>query len=72
MEKVFLVSRKKAEEIVGNEEVKRRGEAKYYEARTLGINKEGFLVVVRGPEALFALEIFKDLEEVDEKEKVLE
>lgn len=74
MEKVFITSKEKALEILGNEEIKRFGEAKYYEARVLGIKREGVVLFVKGGEKLLESEIFEGLEELEgeEKERVLE
>ncbi len=70
--KVFVVDKKKAEEIVNNEDVKRKGEAKYFEARQFDINGD-FVVIVKGPAELFEVSIFNGLKELEgrEKEKVL-
>lgn len=68
--KVFKVDKSKAGELVNSPEVKRKGEASQHDAGALGVGK-GTLVVVKGSEALFELDIFKGLDEVKDKDEVL-
>jgi len=73
MEKVFITDRKTARKIVDNPEVKRFGEAKHFSASLFNIEGDA-VVIVRGNEELFTLEIFRGLKELEgkDKEKVLE
>ena len=68
--KVFVVDKKKAMEIVDNPEIKRKGEAKYYDPKVLGIDA-GFILIVKGDENLLLLDIFSGLKECKDKERIL-
>ena len=68
--RVFRVDAARARRIVDHPEVKRRGEASYHDAATLGAG-EGTIVVVRGERDLFELEVFEGLEDIEEGEQVL-
>ena len=68
MEKVYIAKKEEAIKVVDNEEVKRKGEAKYFSADTFGVEGE-VVLIVRGPEEIFSMDIFKGLKEVEGEEK---
>ena len=70
--KVYSVSKDVALKILSDEIIKRRGEAKTYDPSMFGLKPEGTILVVKGDTDIFSLEILKELEEIKDKNKILE
>lgn len=58
--------------IAGNEQIKRSGEARQFDSSVFGINENGTVLIVKGNSELFKLELFDGLEELKEKQAVLD
>jgi len=66
-----MVGKDVADKIVEDPDVKRFGEARKFDPGVLGLSGEAVVLVVRGDERVFSLELLKGLEEAENKEEVL-
>lgn len=70
--RVYKAPKDVAIKIVEDETIKRQGEATRYEPQALGLEGKETILVVKGPPEIFKLDLFKDLEETDNKNEVLQ
>ena len=69
--RVYKVSGAIANNILDDPNIKRFGEARKFEFSALELKGDGVIVVVRGDTKVFEMEIFKDLEEMENKDVVI-
>ncbi len=70
--KVYSVSKDIALKILSDEIIKRKGEAKIYEPSMFDLKLEGTVLIVKGDNEIFSLEILKGLELIKDTKKILE
>ena len=70
--KVYSVSKDIALTILSDEIIKRKGEAKIYEPSMFDLKLDGTILVVKGDNEIFSLEILKGLEKIKDATKILE
>ena len=69
--RVYRVGKDVADEILENPDVKRFGEARKFDPEVLGLGGGSVVLVVRGDDRVFSLELLKGLEEAKNREEIL-
>jgi hypothetical protein len=70
--RVYKVPEAVANKIIDDPDVKRYGEAKKFDPSVLGLEGDGMVLVVRGDDKVFGMELFRGLEELKgDKKKIL-
>ena len=68
--KVFVVEKPLALKITSDVTIKRSADAEYYDSSVFGL-KEGTVLIVSADASIFKMQLFKGLEETEDKELIL-
>ncbi|MBR9679794.1 MAG: hypothetical protein GOU99_01950 [Candidatus Altiarchaeota archaeon] len=70
--RIYLIPKDRAMKISDNEQVKRHGESRQFDSSIFELAEKGTVIIVKGDSELFKLDEFDGLEELEEKQKVLD